>query len=252
MTGVLRAERTKFFSVRSLPLLAGVAVLVSTLMALLFVVSLPLTQGTSIDTLPAMQVVSAALVGIDVAGIVVMVMGASFAGSEYSTGLAQPTFLLAPRRTAVVLAKAGVVAAVAVVLSVVTAALCTLVGQVALLVAGRSPAPLDTELLQLALGSALNPVFYALIALFAALIFRSTGGGIITALLVLLLPATSLLPGLGILTPLLPTSALHSLAGAADPGTTEYLAVVPAALSLLTWLVLAGAIAVWQVRTRDV
>lgn len=253
LTTTLRAERTKFFSVRSLPWLAGVAVLASTLMAWVFVVSLPVTQDTTIDALPPAEVVSAALVGIDVAAIVLMVLGASFAGSEYATGLAQPTFLLTPRRERVVLAKAAVTVAVAVAVAAVTAVLCTLAGQLVLLAAGLPTAPLDGDLVRLAAGSALGPVFYALVGLFAALVVRSTGGGVVIALSVLVLPTVAgWVPGLDVLTPLLPGSALQAVSGVSEPGTAEYVGTGAATVSLLAWTMVVGGLALWRVRSRDV
>ncbi|MGH3568648.1 MAG: ATP-binding cassette domain-containing protein [Pseudonocardia sp.] len=116
---------------RSLPWLAVIAVLASVLMALLFVVSLPITQGTAVAALPPTTVVEAALLGVDVAAIVLIVLGASFAGSEYATGLAQLTFVRTPRRGRVVCAELAVAAAVAATVAAVAAIAmrCTLVGQ---------------------------------------------------------------------------------------------------------------------------
>ncbi|MFC4949970.1 hypothetical protein [Pseudonocardia sp. GCM10023141] len=252
-TTAVRAETTKFFSVRSLPWLAAIAVGASTVMAVLFIVSLPSTQGSSLVDMPAAKVVGAALVGIDVAAIVLMVLGASFAGSEYSTGLAQPTFVLTPHRGRVVVAKAAVTAGVAAVDALAAAVLCTLVGELLLLSSGVAPAPVDGPLVRLALGSALGPVFYALIALAGALVFRSTGGGVVTALVVLVLPTvTAWIPGLAGLAWLLPGAALHGRSGASVAGTAECLAPGVAALSIVGWTMLAGAAALWGVRSRDV
>jgi hypothetical protein len=253
VNATIRSEWTKFRSVRSLPWLAATAVLAALLLALLFVVSLPLTQGRGIDAMPAANVVGAALVGIDVAAIVLMVMGASFAGSEYSSGLAQPTFLLTPRRGRVVAAKALIVGLVAVGVAAVAAVLCTLAGQLVLLGAGLQAATFDGPLARLAAGSALAPVFYALVGLAAALVLRSTGGGVVVALAVLLFPViTGWVPGLDVLAPLLPAAAVHGLAGVSVPGTAEYLAPVTAAVSLIGWIMLMGGISLWRVRSRDV
>ncbi|WP_433276236.1 hypothetical protein ACQPZA_33815 [Pseudonocardia xinjiangensis] len=252
MNATVRSEWTKFRSVRSLPWLTVTAVLAAALMALLFVVSLPLTQGRGVDAMPAAEVVRAALVGIDVAAIVLMVMGASVAGSEYSSGLAQPTFLLTPRRGRVVAAKALVVGLVALGASAAAAVLCTLTGQLVLLGAGLQAAPFDAPLARLAAGSALAPVFYALVALAAALVLRSTGGGVVVALAVLLLPVlTGWVPGLDVVAPLLPAAAVHGLAGVSVPGTAEYLAPVTAAVSLVGWIMLLGGVSLWRVRSRD-
>jgi ABC-2 type transport system permease protein len=245
---MIRAEWTKFSTVRSLPWLAVVAVAASALVALLLVVSLPVTQGRGIGAVPATEVVSAALLGVDVAAIVLMVLGASVAGSEYATGLAQQTFLMTPRRGRVVLAKAVVTASVAGAVAVLVAVLCPLVAQLVLVASGLPAAPVDGALLRLAAGSALGPVFYALVGLAAALVLRSTGGGVVAALAVLALPTvTSWTPGLDVLTPLWPGTALHGLSG-----TDEYLGAGTGALSLLGWTAVVTAVAVWQVRVRDV
>ncbi len=245
---MIRAEWTKFSTVRSLPWLAVGAMAASPLVALLLVGSLPVTQGHGIDAVPATEVVSAALLGVDVAAIVLMVLGAAVGGSEYATGLAQPTFLVMPRRGRVVLAKAVVTAAVAGLVAVSAAAACPLVAQLVLLGAGLPPAPVDGALLRLAAGSALGPVFYALVALAAALVLRSTGGGVVVALAVLALPTvTSWIPGLDVLAPVWPGAALHGLSG-----VDEHVGAGAGALSLLGWAAVVAAVAMWQVRVRDV
>lgn len=245
---MIRAEWTKFTTVRSLPWLAVGAVAASPLVALLLVVSLPVTQGRGIDAVPAAEVVSAGLLGVDAAAIVLMVLGASVGGSEYATGLAQPTFLVTPRRGRVVLAKVVVTASVAGAVAAAAAVLCPLVAQLALVGAGLPAAPVDGALLRLAAGSALGPVFYALVALAAALVLRSTGGGVVVALAVLALPTvTSWIPGLDVLAPVWPGAALHGVSGVA-----QHVGAGAGALSLLGWAAVVIAVAVWQVRARDV
>lgn len=250
----LFSEATKFATVRALPVLAGTAVLAAALTALLFCVSLPITQGVTAADLPAGEVLAAALLGIDVAAVVLVVLGASFAGSEYATGLAQPTFVLTPRRGRVLLAKAAVTAGVAAVVAVLAAVLCVAVGQAVLVASGLPAAQLDAALLRLAAGSALTPVFYALVALAGAMLTRSTGGGVTVALGLLFLPAVvGWLPGpVAGAVVALPAAALHGISGAADPGTAEYLPAGAAAAALLAWTaVLLGAAAA-RLRSRDV
>lgn len=249
MITVLRSERTKFATVRALPVLAGAAVLASTVTAVLVMASVRLTVGSPIAAMPASDVVEAALIGLDVAAIVLMVLGASAAGSEYATGLAQPTFVLTPRRSRVVLAKAVVVGVVATGVAALAAVLAVAVGQLALVVSGVDPAPVD---LRLVVGSATAPVFYALVGLFGAFVTRSTGGGAVVALAVLLLTLLKYIPGLDVLEFLTPQAAVHGLSGAADPGAAEYLAAGPAALSLVGWTMAIGAIALQRVQARDV
>src|SRR5918999_662621 len=132
---MIRAEWTKFSTVRSLPWLAVVAVAASALAALLLVVSLPVTQGRGIGAVPATEAVSAALLGVDVAAIVLMVLTASVAGA----------------------------------VAVLVAVLCPLVAQLVLVASGLPAAPVDGALLRLAAGSALGPGVFAPLGLAAAL-----------------------------------------------------------------------------------
>ncbi len=242
MITTVRSETTKFATVRSQPWLAAGAVLAAVAVAVLFLVSLPITQGRQISELAPAEVLGAALLGLDAAAIVLIVAAASFAGSEYATGLVQPTYLLTPRRGRVVAAKAVVVTGVAVAVSAVTAVLCLMVG------IGASGAALDGAALRLAAGSALTPIFYALVALAAAHLLRSTGGGIVAALVLLVLPTIAgWVPGLDVVVPLLPAAALHSISG-----VDAVIGVVPAALSLLAWLGILGAVTQSRVGARDV
>lgn len=232
------SESTKFRTVRSLPLLAGAAVVAAVATAVLFLVSLPVTQGATAAELTPSEVLGAALLGLDAAALVLIVAAASFAGSEHATGLAQPTYLLTPRRGRVLAAKAVVMTVVAVGVAAVAAVLCVLVGT-------AFGGGFDFRLVA---GSALTPVFQALVALLAATALRSTGGGVAAALVLLALPTVAgWIPGVDVLVPLLPTAALHGISGAAD-GT----GALPGALSLLAWLGILGALTLRRLTTRDV
>ncbi|MBW0117414.1 hypothetical protein [Pseudonocardia abyssalis] len=233
----VRSETIKFTSVRSLPVLAGAAVLAAVATALLFLVSLPVTQGATAAELTPAEVLGVALLGLDAAALVLVVAAASFAGSEYATGLVQATHLLTPRRGRVLVAKAVVVTVVATGVAAVAAVLCVLVGTA--FGGGFDLRPVA--------GSALTPVFQALVALAAATALRSTGGGVVAALVLIASPTVAgWIPGVDLLVPLLPTAALHGISGAEGGGA------LPGALSLLAWLGVLGSLALHRLRTRDV
>lgn len=180
-------------------------------------------------------------------------LGALAAGAEFATGTIVPTYLLTPRRGRVVVAKAVVVGVLAIAVALAAVVGCALVGEGALLLVGQSPVPVDATLLRTVAGSAGGPVVHAIAGLALAVGTRSTSGGVAGALALLLVPAVvGWVPGLDVLAPLLPAAAVHGLAGVSDPGTAEYLAAAPAALSLTGWIVLLVAIAVGRARARDV
>ncbi len=239
----LRAEARKLTTVRAAPLTALAAVVGAVALAALVLAGLPVTQGTTVAGLPPRDVLGAALLGVDLAAIGAIVLGASAAGGEWATGQVVPTLLLQPRRERVVLAKAAVVAGATAVVGVVAALLCT--GLAGAVLGDRG---LPGDALGLAAGTVLVPVFFGVVACAAGLALRSTGGGVLVALTLLALPTAA--GWLGLPVGLFPAAALHSLAGAADPA--ELVGAPTAVLSLLGWTALALGVAVGRVRARDV
>lgn len=246
----LAAEAIKFRTVPTGPRPALGAVGLAWLTAVLFLVSLPVTTGNTLAATPPSDLVSAAVLGVDVAALVLIVLGALI-GRD---GLAHTTFTLTPRREKVVRGKVIVVAATGLAAGLLAAAGCVAIGVLAPLTVGAPAGGLEDGLegVRAALGAATAPALYGVLALAGALMLRSTGGGILTGLAVLVLPTVlDWIPGLGALKIVLPAAAVHGLAGVSHPGEAEYLAAWPAALSLVGWLLLATGTATWLVTRRD-
>ena len=249
----LAAEAIKFRTVPTGPRSVLAAAVLAWLTAALFLASLPVTTGSSLAETPPSDLVSAAVLGIDVAAIVLIVLGALVGGTDLATGLAPVTYSLTPRRGKVVRAKALVVGTAALVAGIAAAVGCVAIGVLAPTVIGAAPAPLTAEGLRLALGALAAPVLYGVLALAGAMVLRGTGGGIVGGLGLLVLPTVlDWVPGLAALKVVLPAAAIHGLAGASHPGDPEFLATAPAALSFAGWLVLAVAVATWTTGRRDV
>ncbi len=239
----LHAEARKLVTVRTAPLLAVAAVLGAVAAAGLLLASLPVTQGRTVAALSPRDVLDASLLGVDVAALATIVLGATAAAGEWATGQALPTFLLQPRRERVVLAKAATVAIAAAAIGLVAALLCTGLAHVVLGDRG-----LPTGTVRLAAGAALTPVFYAVVACAAAFALRSSGGGVLVAVALLALPTAA--GWLGLPVAAFPAAALHTLPGVAAP--EEALGVPVAVASLACWTVLALGVAIGRVRARDV
>ena len=254
-TATLHAEVLKFRLVPRRGFTVAACVLAGLAVAVLLLLSLPVTEGTSVaEIADARDVLDAAIIGVDAAAVGVVLLAAGAGGGEHRTGAAATTYLLTPRRGRVVLARAAVLAVVGAVVGVLTAVGTLAVGQLALVSAGRAPVPVDGELVQLALGSALTPTFYGLVALCGALLLRSVAGGVAVALGVLAVPTLVawVLPGLGGPAAVFPMAALHALAGVPDPGAPEDLPVAVAVLSLVGWTALVLLLAARQVARRAV
>jgi ABC-2 type transport system permease protein len=254
-SATLRAEAIKFAAVPRRWLTVVACVLAGLVVAVVLLVSLPVTEGVSVATIAEPRdVLTAAILGVDAAAVGVVLLAAGAGGTEHRTGAAATTYLLTPRRGRVVLARTAVLAVVGAVVGVVTALATLGLGQLALVLAGRGPVPVDGALVQLAFGSAVTPLFYGLVALSGALLLRSVAGGVACALGLLAMPTlvSWVLPGLDGIVAVLPMSALHVLAGIAEPGTPEDLPVLVAVLSLLVWTTLVVLLAAQRVVRRDV
>lgn len=116
------------------------------------------------------------------------VLGALPVGSEYTTGLIRHTFSITPIRSRLVTAKLSAVALVALAIGVAAVALVGVVAAIAVAGTGRDTgAVFNGSGVRLMIGSVLVPVFYATVAAALSFVWRSTAGGIIGSVAVLVL-----------------------------------------------------------------
>ncbi|MFD6095092.1 ABC transporter [Nocardiopsis flavescens] len=240
LTGTGRARRA-----------AAGAVVLALAVAAVFCLTIGPTTGVALADQPAFDVLTASLLGADAAALVLTVLAAAAVGGEYTTGMVRTTFTATPRRGRVVLARAVTVVAAAGAVSLVAAAGAALVSLAVLAGAGL---PLwdaaDPAVWRAVAGAALMAPFHALVATAGALWSRSTAGGVVAALALLVAPTLAgWVPGGAAVLPLLPGEALHSLAGIAGPEGPHPAAAV---LVLAAWSALALAAADRAVRGRDV
>lgn len=137
--------------------------------------------------------VNQSLIGVNLGELVVGVLGVLVAAGEYASGMIRATFAAVPRRLSVLLAKAGVLAAVAFLVCGVSV-LITFVGEQALFGAGGASAGTD---LRVILGATAYLTVIGVAGIGLGFLIRSTAGGIATLVAVLLvLPITvAALPG---------------------------------------------------------
>jgi ABC-2 type transport system permease protein len=256
LADAVRSEYAKFTSVQVLGRVTAVAVAMASVFAVVFCVSIPVTQGSAIADMRPAEVVSAGLLGIDVAAVVLVVLGAMFVGQEYSSGSIEQAFIVTPRRARVLAAKTLIIAPIAAGVGIAAALVGLLIGGAVCALAGSDAGAAYTPTTwRLAAGSVAMPMVYAPLGVFAAFVFRSTSGGVLVPAAVGVLggifgwlPA----PVAGWLVPLLPLAAVHTLSGAAQPGGPEDMGIVPALLSLTLWLVVPYLIARWHLLREDV
>lgn len=255
LAATVASERIKFGAVPTHRRVTMLAVVLAFVLAVIFCISIPVTRGTGLSSLAPDQIASAALLGIDVAAIVLVVLGAGFVGHEYATGVAEQTFIATPHRQRVLTAKIVVVGVVSLVVGVVAALIGLAVGAGAVLVSGQDVGAMFTgKTLRLAAGSVLMPVVYAYLSVCGAFVFRSTTGGVLVPL------ALGILGGIfgwlpeavaGVLIPLTPLAAVHNISGVAEPGSAEHMGVPLALVALTLWAAIPYLVARHLLLHRD-
>ena len=135
------------------------------------------------------------LIGVNLAELTVGVLGVLAVTGEYATGMIRATFAAVPRRLPVLVAKAGVLAAVTFTVGLVTVLITFAGGQALLGSHGISLA--RPEAVRAVLGATLYLTVVAVLGIGLGFLIRSTAGGIATLIGVLfVLPImASALPG---------------------------------------------------------
>jgi ABC-2 type transport system permease protein len=254
MGDLMAAEWIKLRSVRSTYLaLAGAAVLAVGVGGLNAHFTAAHWAGLAPDIRASFDPLTTSFSGLVLAQLAMATLGVLAMGSEYGSGLIRTTLVAAPRRPAVLAAKAAVVGAVALGVGEVVAVACFVTGQLLL-----RPAHVDVPLTggaQLA-GTAAAGLYLGMVALIGlgvGTLLRHTAGALAAAVallflaqpLVLLLPeswrtrAATLMP---------PGAAQQATALHPDP---HLLGRAPALLIILAWAATALLTATLTLQHRD-
>jgi len=252
--GLLRSEWIKFWSVRSvvITMAAAFAAVVG------FGVLLPFAVGTQLQGPGAregLDATSVSLQGAAPASLVVAALGVIVIAGEFSTGMIRTSFVSAPRRLGVVVAKAVVLAVTVAVVLGVAVFLAFFLGQAVL---DRNDAGVsigDPGVLRAVLGNIAMLVGVAVAGLGLGALMRNSAGAICTilgALFVLPLLLRALPESWGG-----PTIREYYFANTTNNAITvlqnpEYLGIGAGLVVFVVWvLVLLGAGAL-SAKTRDV
>ncbi|MBF8185689.1 hypothetical protein ITP53_08040 [Nonomuraea sp. K274] len=249
----IAAEAIKLWSLPTQRALIVVAVGLAAVTAALFYLTLPVTQGRTLAQLAPGEIFGAGIFGVDAAAFAVIVVAAIHVGSEYSTGAIYTTLTLTPSRWRILAGKLVTVGLTALAVGILAAVVCVLAAVIAGATAGMDAGLLLTGAsLRLAAGSVAMPVLYAVLAAAGAFVFRSTALGIVTPLTVLMVGGISGFFGdtvSSVVTPLMPVSAIHSLAGSATGH--EGIGLLGAFMSLIAWIGIAAGAAAWRLHGKD-
>jgi ABC-2 type transport system permease protein len=195
---VLRAEWTKFWSVRSTLWTLLIAIALTVGLGVLFSWGL----STNLDDLSPEERAGLDPTGVSLGGLgfgqlAIAVLGVLIISSEYSTGGIKATFTAVPQRLKVLLAKALVLFVVALVIGTVTSFAAFFLGQLFWQRVDLATSLSDPDVLRAVLGGGLYVAGSGLFGYAFGVLLRHTAGAITAAvaLLLVLPPLTLLLPG---------------------------------------------------------
>jgi ABC-2 type transport system permease protein len=254
----LRSEWTKIRSIRSTWIIVGLAIVLSIGTSALVSLVIGMTISDWGESGFGGDPVLSSMTGLLPRLILLVTLGVIAVTSEYSSGMIRTTFMVNPRRTQVLAAKAIILAAIALVVGAITVPGMFLVSQPIFAAHGLPTASiLDGDnvrfLVVFALGQAL---VYTLFPFLIACILRGTASSITVAFGFLLLPYN--------LSPVvpdwvkanvfryLPDLAVDSLAGMTTADSITYLSPTPAIIVIVVWFVGLFAVAAATLERRDV
>lgn len=179
IAGLLRSEWAKLRTVRSTMWTLGITLLLGIGIGAIATAETRAHWSTmSPGSRAGFDPISTSLIGVFIAQFAIGVLGALAMSAEYGTGTIRATFSAAPRRPLVLVAKAAVFGAVALVVAEVVALLAFFLGQ-ALLSAPATHASLHSPgALRAVVGSGLYICVLGLFSLGLATIIRHTAGAI--------------------------------------------------------------------------
>ncbi|MDP2711489.1 MAG: ABC transporter permease subunit [Solirubrobacteraceae bacterium] len=253
----LRSEWTKLASLRGTWIKVALALVLAVGMSALIAIVIGATwNDASAADRAAFDPARDALFGGIFSAIVFVVLGATAATSEYTSGMIRLTLTATPRRGRVLAAKAAVVAAITLAAGLLANATMFLVAQAIFGSYGLQTASLtDGDALRIVVADGLLAPVLALIALALGFALRSTAGAVTSVLGLIFLPGIfgTLLPAWwqDNVLDYLPGAAAEAITSGHLEGATATMAPALALVVLAGWLTvfLGGALAALQ--TRD-
>ncbi|MFO7272853.1 MAG: ABC transporter permease subunit [Sphaerobacter thermophilus] len=259
LTATLRAEWTKLMTVRSTYVLLALSLLLSVAVTALvsWAAGWSWSEWAEADR-AAFDPVINSFVGLLLATVLLVALSVGFVTSEYTSGMVRLTLTTTPRRGRVLLAKAGVIAAVTMVAGVIITVATFLTGQAVFAAYDVPTASLgDRDAALAVLATGLTTAVYPVIGVAIGYLLRRTAAAITVTLLLMFAPAF-----FGPLLPLrwqervlayLPGPATDSLAfGHLATDAPMYLERGIAAVVVAAWLVALLGAAYLVLNRRDV
>lgn len=241
MSSIFKAEIKKIKYLKRAKLYFSSLFLVSLCTSLLLITSLNITQSKRIIEFTSYDILSVSMFGLDAATIMLVVFIAIELSKEFNSKQLYFTIQTCPNRTSIYKLKMQIFLTISAITSVMLMVLMIVMTQVILNSNNMQLVNFnDINNVQLILGTSIMPMFYTIVVVAFSFIFRNTGIAITSTLGLIALPAIIKLLGNNleeILTPLMPQSAIHSLAGTATTNSAEYSSIMVSLIILAIWII---------------
>lgn len=254
----LASEWTKLASLRTTWITLAIALLLPIALSALIGLAIGATwEDQSQEMRDTWDPILTGLAGTIVSAIVLPVLGVNAFAGEYSSGMVRLTFTITPRRVRVLLAKVLLVAALSLVVGLISTAGMFLAAQA---VYGAYDVPTaslgDNDALRAVLLIGLLSPMFPVIGTCLAVLLRSTAGAITAVLAFIFAPGifSAFLPRWWQenVIALLPGPASDSITiGHLDPDNPSYLEPAFATIAVSLWLVLFVGFAAFTLNRRD-
>jgi len=255
LSNIIKTEFKKIFFRRSSRIYILALIAVSVLLGILFVLTTNVTQGRAITELSRMDILSANMLGLDLANIMLIVFTAITISREFRTNLISISLGVIPNRKRFFLGKLITYFLLSAVISIVTVGFIFLTSQVVLAANGMTLISISERTVsQFVFGIMSMPLFYTLLTVAAVFIFRNSAGAITFSLGIMALPAFVRMFSNSIqqlILPVFPESAINSLAGTVESGTSESLSITISLLLLFIWVFIVSIAAIIRFRRQD-
>ncbi len=256
MRNLIKSEFKKIFFLKSSRAYMLSLIVLSLILGLIFSLTTNVTQGKAITDLSSMDVLSANMLGVDLANIMLIIFTAISISKEFSTKLINVSLVITPNRKKFFLGKIITFFLLSTAISIIVVILAYLASQLILTVNDMPRVTLqDLAVRQFILGVMTMPIFYAIITVAAVFLFNSGAGAITFSLGVMALPALIKMFSNSIqrtLLPVFPQSAIHSLAGVVKKGSGESLGTIASMCLLLAWIIMTSLAANAKFQKQDI
>lgn len=253
---LIKSEYEKIFFLKFSKIYIGLVIIISLIMGLIFSLTTGITQGRTITELASIDVISANLLGIDVAAIMLIVFTALSISSEFSSKLIHVSLAVTPNRKRFYLAKLITYLILTLIIAAIVGFLNYFAGQI-ILIANNLPqvSLFDISIRQFVFGSMLMPMFYSLLTVAAVFIFGSSGGAITFSLGIMFIPGLVKMFSKSIqkvIIPILPVSSLHSISAIAESESFEVLGITTSIFILFMWIAITSLVGILQFERKDI